>query len=129
MQYTQFFNHIIDATKLERETVGRLVDAFYETLGERLPATEVKDLSSQLPDELGRVMTRAETLVKYDAEEFLETVAERAGESADDTRLVIAAAWTAMEEFVSGGELDDVLDALPTTFSALFMASEEGVAL
>ncbi|MCU1452313.1 MAG: hypothetical protein JWN46_459 [Acidimicrobiales bacterium] len=107
-------------TGLDRNAARRAIDAFLETLAERLPAGEVDDLSNRLPLELHPPLERGRAPVNGRAphlpvEAFVARVAAREGVTANDAVAHARAALAALREAV-GEELFDVAAELPPDY-------------
>ncbi|MEW6159780.1 MAG: DUF2267 domain-containing protein [Verrucomicrobiota bacterium] len=129
MTYDEFTGHVQHRARLG--TTGEAVKAIratLETLAERLDAGEAKDLASQLPEEIG-IYLRKDFGAKgerFDLNEFFSRVSLR--EQMDlpvavyHARVVIEV----LQEAVSPGEINDVIQQLPPEFSSLFLAGSTG---
>jgi uncharacterized protein (DUF2267 family) len=100
-----------------------------ETLGDRLDPGEAGDLAAQLPEEIGLHFTRSDEAESFGWQEFVDRVAEDEGLSADDRGDAAYYAQVVVDlvaEFVSPGELDDVVAQLPEDeFDDLFELVDE----
>jgi uncharacterized protein (DUF2267 family) len=120
-----FIDRVANAARFDRERALRATEAVLETLGERLAAGEVDDLEALLPGELrpalelGKLHTGGKAS-RFDLDEFVGRVAERAGEtsrdeSLDDARFV----FRTLRESLPLQELDDILAELPREYDDL----------
>ncbi len=101
--------------------------ATLQTFGDRLQEGQVTNLSSQLPDELGRYLEEhADTTESFDFNEFIERVAERdenLGGSDEDlsaAALHSRAVVDVLEDAITEGQLGDIQDQLPDEYGDLF---------
>lgn len=101
--------------------------AVLETLAERLPLDEVKELAAQLPSEIAYYLRqRAGFLEKFGLNDFFKRVSVR--EPADlpvatyHARVVISV----LKDAVMQGEIEDILQQLPPEFAPLFESGWQG---
>jgi uncharacterized protein (DUF2267 family) len=122
MRYDEFLAQVRDrgsyADQAEAERVTRSV---LDLLGERLAGGEAKDLASQLPAELQEpLLTAADSAEGYGVEEFLRRLAQRLDATEETARWDASAVLTTVADAISGGELNQVLSQLPSTYAELF---------
>lgn len=125
MQTDAFLAEVERRADLESSSDARTATrAVLETLGERVTIGETEDIASQLPAELETDMSAAisDEAEEFPLEEFIGRVESREepqnvpGSAEDHVRAVV----TVLGEAVSGGELEDARDQLPTEFERLF---------
>lgn len=89
-------------------------------LGQRLFGGEVKDLGSQLPQEIGSYLNEQPGSETFGIDEFFQRISQREGTdisvASDHARAVIAV----LCETVTPGEIMDVQSQLPRDFASLF---------
>lgn len=107
----------------------RATRAALETLAERLGADEASHLGAQLPREIAHYLVDTWVVApeRFSSDEFLERVSEREGvdlpASVHHARVVLEV----LQEAVSPGEIDDVLDRLPNDYRRLFAGSQDSM--
>jgi len=104
------------------------IRATLSTLGERLTPGEVKDLASQLPEEIA-YYTAAGVVSgneRFSVDEFFERVAAR--ERVDPPIAIFHArvVFEVLREAVSAGEIEDVLQELPADFRQVMISGSTG---
>ncbi|MFB6347785.1 MAG: DUF2267 domain-containing protein [bacterium] len=125
MNCEQFVHRV--QNELELAGLGeslRAIRAVLETLGERLPAGEAKDLASNLPMEIDRYLLEAESGQRFDYREFVTRVSDRGHVDPPDAAYDAQQILAVVSQSVPAGERDDVKDALPEDFDALFDLAE-----
>lgn len=129
MKYDEFIAQVERRTGLDsRDAAIRATAATLETLAERLAGGEAKDLSSQLPPEIGVYLQQpfAGAGEPFSLDEFFRRVGDREGVSLADAtyhaRIIIAL----ISEVVTMGEIENVRAQLPAEFRQLFDVKYEG---
>ncbi|MFC8520848.1 DUF2267 domain-containing protein [Streptomyces sp. NPDC057257] len=108
------YSHQDEAAKVTEEVLG--------VLAGRISPDEVDDLASQLPGPLGQVLAGAkqQQAESYGIEEFYRRVAERTGARPRTALWDAAAVLTTVADAVSGGELNQVISQLPSSYAVPF---------
>ena len=128
MQKEEFLNKVQDYGSLDsKDEALRMTDIFLATLGEWLYRTEARKLAAQLPKEFQDFLfkekkpevTRADT-VRHPLEEFYNRIKARADIGFNEGVRIAKAVAKVLEEAVSPGEMEDVLQKLPDDFNELF---------
>lgn len=103
-----------EAQKITEDVLG--------VLARRISPGEVDDLASQLPRPLGQSLTEAkrERAENFGIEEFYHRVAERTGARPRTAQWDASAVLTTVADVISGGELNQVISQLPSSYAALF---------
>lgn len=121
MKYQDFVGDV--QSRLELPDLGRAVRAtraVLTTLGERLQAGEATDLAGPLPMEVDYHLEAAESGQRFDYDEFVSRVAERAtvdeSEAAYYGRVVVGL----VSELVPRSEIEQVRAQLPDDYDDLF---------
>ncbi|WP_121821938.1 DUF2267 domain-containing protein [Halostella salina] len=121
MDYSEFIGAVQHRLELGRQGEAvRACRAVLTTLGERLPEGEATDLASPLPMEIDWYVESADSGQRFDWDEFLDRVAERANVDRSDANYYAKVVVAVAGESVPGGELADVRDNLPEEFDGLF---------
>ncbi|WP_135829310.1 DUF2267 domain-containing protein [Halorussus halobius] len=128
MQYDEFTGQI--QSRLELSDTGRAVRAtraVLETLGERLQAGEATDLAGPLPMEIDYYLESADHGQRFDYDEFVDRVADRATVDASDANYHAQVVVGLVSELVARSEIEQVRAQLPDDFDPLFklMDAEE----
>lgn len=128
MNYDDFIGQV--QTRARLSSLGDAVKATratLETLGERLPLDEVKDLVSQLPPEIAYYLRqRAAFLEKFGLDDFFKRVSEREPADLPDAVYHARVVISVLKNAVTQGEINDILAQLPDEFVQLFEAGPEG---
>jgi uncharacterized protein (DUF2267 family) len=120
MKHDEFMTKVGQRADVSLETADALTAATLHTLAERISGGEVKDLAAQLPAELKpHLMGADEPAQRFDAEDFVRRVAERAATDPDRARAGVRAVFTTIREAVTPGEIDDITAQLPKDFAEL----------
>ncbi|WP_437097178.1 DUF2267 domain-containing protein [Streptomyces sp. enrichment culture] len=123
MKYDEFLARVRErgeyASQDEALTITREVLA---VLAQRITPGEAEDLASQLPGPLQRALTSADHKQpeKFGIEEFHRRVAERTGARPRTAPWDAGAVLTTVADAVSGGELNQVISQLPSSYAVLF---------
>lgn len=121
MKYDDFTGQI--QNRLELPDTGRAVRAtraVLETLGERLQAGEATDLAGPLPMEIDYYLESADHGQRFDYDEFLDRVADRANVDASDANYHAQVVVGLVSELVARSEIEQVRAQLPDDFDPLF---------
>ncbi|WP_158059406.1 DUF2267 domain-containing protein [Halorussus halophilus] len=121
MQYKDFMGQI--QSRLELPELGRAVRAtraVLTTLGERLQAGEAQDLAGSLPMEVDYYLTSADSGQRFDYDEFVDRVAERANVNKSDAAYYGKVVVGLVSELISRGEVEDVRGQLTDDYQYLF---------
>jgi uncharacterized protein (DUF2267 family) len=93
--------------------------ATLQTLGERIDREEARQLAAQLPPEIAPWLATTTPAARFDADEFVRRVAERAGVDATTADRYARAVFDALARAVQPGEWDDMVAQLPRSFARL----------
>ena len=129
MKYDEFIAQVRHRARLARtEEAERATRATLQTLAERLEIDEVKDLVSQLPQELALYMQSPTMGIaeSFSLDEFFHRVSEREGIDLADATFHARIVTALLSEVVTIGEIEDVRAQLPTDFAKLFEVENEG---
>lgn len=132
MRYDEFVSRVRKLADLEDDQAAeKTTEAVLETLGERLYKGAREDLMAQVVTPLKELLDRAPRTDRRDIdyfplEEFYERVAARTNRGVEDARSLSRAVISVLEEAVSKGEIEDVVEALGVDYRTLF---EEAKAL
>lgn len=121
MNYNDFTGEV--QHRIEAATQGeavRTIRAVLTTLGERLPEGEAEDLAAPLPMEIDWYLHNADSGQRFDWDEFVDRVTERASLEEPQAVFATQAVVALLHEIEPGGEIQDVRSNLPEEFDALF---------
>lgn len=112
----------LDSTEAARTAA----EATLRTLGERITAGQAADLATYLPEEFEAWLVDGgdDEVATYDADEFVDRVAERSGGDRE-TAVRHVRAVTATVAAAAGEEFEDALDQLPAEYGGI-LGSESG---
>jgi uncharacterized protein (DUF2267 family) len=109
--------------RLELGTQGeavRATRAILSTVGERFQAGEATDLASPLPMEIDYYLESVDHGQRFDYDEFVDRVAERAGVEGADAAFYGQAVVALLAECVPDGEFDDLEASLRDDYADRF---------
>jgi uncharacterized protein (DUF2267 family) len=121
MKFDDFMGQI--QNRLELPDTGRAVRAtraVLQSLGERLQAGEAKDLAGPLPMEVDFYLLSAESGQRFDYDEFVDRVTDRANVDRADAAYYAKVVVGLVSEHVPAGEIEQVRAQLPDDYEDLF---------
>lgn len=128
MKYDEFIGQIQSRARLG--TLGDAVKAtraVLETLGERVPGDEIKDLAAQLPSEIAHYFSQKSEIVdKFGLNDFFKRVSEREPCDLPDAIYHSRVVMSVMRDAVTTGEISDIRAQLPDEFDPLFESGWQG---
>lgn len=119
MQPSEIIELVQDRTGNESSTrANDMIIAVLETLAERDLDGAQQNFAAQLPDEFSEVLrhTDQQNQERFDADGFVQRVAERADISEDQSETWTRATLSALAESVTTGEREDFISALPNDY-------------
>jgi uncharacterized protein (DUF2267 family) len=120
VDHNSFIYSVIQRTGSRRSEAERLTGAVLTTLGERLISSERDRLAAQLPAELKPHLVHQPPGMEYSLIRFYDAVAERADMDRQSIPESTRAVMSVLQDAVSEGEIQDVLNALPPEYAELF---------
>lgn len=122
MQFDEFITRVQEQARLNtREEAEVITRAVLETLGERLDRKVRNGLEAQLPRELKEfLLARVENPDRYDLPEFYNRVGARADLTYRNAVERTKQVFSVLQQAVPGGEVEDILKALPSQYKELF---------
>ena len=124
MDYDGFIHIVQQDAGVPRDQAERAVKATLSTLAERLSGGEARDIASQLPSELRRLLEDGENAQPFALEEFLRRIAEREGVDPEAAARHARAVFATLGQTVSHDEIYDMASELPKDFQPLINAAE-----
>ncbi|GGQ41830.1 DUF2267 domain-containing protein [Streptomyces althioticus] len=105
-----------------QEEAEKVTEAVLRVLAQRISPGEVDDLASQLPGPLGKFLSevKPQQAESFGIEEFHRRVAEGTGARPRTAQWDASAVLTTVAMAVSGGELNQILSQLPSSYATLF---------
>jgi uncharacterized protein (DUF2267 family) len=135
MQYDQFVGQVQARARLaDSGEATAAIRATLETLGERIPEGLADNLAAQLPQEIGEhlrrtiVLAGAGTGERFDRDEFIARIAERAGTHPPQAAFALRVVFEVLDEATQGGTMQHICDALPADLAQLATAGSTGQA-
>ncbi|MGJ5755984.1 uncharacterized protein (DUF2267 family) [Streptomyces puniciscabiei] len=123
MRYDEFLARVRERGEYDSpHEAAEVTEAVLSVLAQRIGPGEIDDLASQLPGPLGPCLADAKQPQpeRFGIEEFHRRVAERVGGRPRTAQWDAGAVLTTVADSVSGGELNQVLSQLPSSYAALF---------
>lgn len=123
MKYDGFLARVRERGEYKDQSeAADVTNAVLEVLAQRISPGEVGDLASQLPGPLGQVLVNAapQQARSFGIEEFLRRVAERTGARPRTAEWDAGAVLSTLGDAVTGGELNQIISQLPSSYAALF---------
>ncbi|MGX1274294.1 DUF2267 domain-containing protein [Streptomyces phaeoluteigriseus] len=123
MKRDEFLARVRERGEYHSQDEARLItERVLDVLSERISPGEVKDLASQLPAPFGQALTAVEheQAEDFGIEEFYRRVAERSGARPRTAQWDAGAVLSTVADAVSGGELNQVISGLPSSYAVLF---------
>ncbi|MFZ4130190.1 DUF2267 domain-containing protein [Streptomyces cellulosae] len=123
MKYNEFLARVRERGEYkDNDEAAHVTNAVLEVLAQRISPGEVRDLASQLPGPLGQVLVNAapQQARSFGIEEFLRRVAERTGARPRTAEWDAGAVLSTLGDAVTGGELNQIISQLPSSYAALF---------
>ena len=121
MDFSEFIGEV--QHRLELGTQGetlRAIRAVLWTLGERIQDGEATDLAGPLPMDIDFYLQESESGQRFDYDEFVGRVAERADADRDEANYYAQAIVALVAELVPGAEVEQVRRQLPDDYEDLF---------
>ena len=121
MKFNEFVGQVQYRLELPGEDEAvRATRAVLETLGERLQAGQATNLAGSLPMEIDYYLETADHGQRFDHDEFVDRVADRADLDRSDANYYGQVVVGLVSELVSRAEIEEVRAHLPNDFDDLF---------
>ena len=125
LDYDAFLDTVAEAARVGRDEAERATRATLRTIGERITRGEADDIAAQLPPEAAPYLESTERgAERFDLDEFLRRVAERAGVDAESSERLASAVFLALGRALTREEMDDLAAQLPRDIRRLLPARE-----
>ena len=117
MNQKEFLESVTVRGRLSPQQAERLTEATLTVLADRISAGEAEDLAAQLPKGVRDwLVSKEEPAQKFDLEEFIRRVSERAAVDLDTATRAAWAVLSTIRRAVTTGEFEDMLAQLPKEF-------------
>ncbi|MER6572283.1 DUF2267 domain-containing protein [Streptomyces sp. NPDC001093] len=122
MRYDEFLARVPERGEYtDQDEAAAITEAVLGVLAQRISPGEVDDLASQLPGPLAQMLADTKQQPeRFGIEEFYRRVAERIGARPHTAEWDASAALTTVADTVSGGELNQIISQLPSSYAVLF---------
>ena len=119
MGYRELIKKVQHYSGFSDQESKRALEQTVEALAGRLTADERKDFASQLPSELQEVALSAHTVDKKSKADLIGDFMQRQNIRRDRAKKQLLAAWQALKDAITKGEIEDIKAQLPKSASAL----------
>ena len=123
MRYDEFLARVRERGEYTgQDEAAQITEAVLSVLAQRISPSEVDDLAAQLPGPLGQTLADAkqQQAERFGLEKFYRRFAERAGARPRTAVWDAGAVLTVVADTVSGGELNQIISQLPSSYAVLF---------
>lgn len=131
MDYDTFIGEVQNRGQLpSREDAARTTRITLETLSQRIEPGGAENLGEQLPQEIGRHLSKVDDVERFEWNEFIDRIIEKGNYSPDErgdavyhTRVVM----DVMEDAVSVGAIEDLRDQISSAddWNELFVLADQ----
>ena len=123
--YALFLNELCRIGRMSPDFAERAAVSVLCALEQRLTADEANDMEAQLPMRLQNLLVRCSrhrepVPPKFGREEFLKMVAGDLGMQPEEIEGVVRSVFATVREWISEGEVDEVIQQLPREFEDLW---------
>lgn len=124
--YALFLDKLCEVGRMSSDFAERAAVSVLCALEQRLTADEASDMEAQLPVRLQNLMVRCarhrgrSAPAKFGREDFLQMVADDLGMQPAEVEGVVRSVFATVREWISEGEVDDVIQQLPREFEELW---------
>ena len=104
MEYNEFITHVQSlAQSNSREEAERATRATLETLTQRIPTHEVKEIAAELPQELGESLQRREGEISepFKLQEFISRVSQKENIEPTTTAIHVRAVFAVLQNAIN----------------------------
>lgn len=123
--YTLFLNKLCEVGRMSSDFAERAAVSVLCALEQRLTSDEANDMEAQLPTRLQSLLVRCSRHrgappEKFGRDEFLQMVADDLGMQLAEVEGVVRSVFRTVREWISEGEVDDIIQQLPRDFEELW---------
>jgi uncharacterized protein (DUF2267 family) len=119
MDDDDFVELVVREAGVDREQAERAARATLQTLAERIAQGEARDLAARLPPELAPWVATTTPAERFDVDEFVQRVAQRARTDVPAAERLARVVFDVLERAVGPDELADVAAELPRGYAFL----------
>lgn len=119
MGYTELIKEVQAFSGLSKKESKIALDSTVETLSSLLTEDEREDFASQLPSELQYVALDAEVVEDRSQKDLLTQFIQKQDIDEDEAVTWIQAAWRAIKDIVTDGEIRHIRSQLPSNSASL----------
>jgi uncharacterized protein (DUF2267 family) len=129
-RYDRFMTIVQQHAGISWEKAERATRATLQTLAERIPWGEARDIAADLPDEIGAWLLEGgrHDAEPFDAVEFVRRVADREGVDPETAEQHARAVLVALVRLVRGDAIEQMLAQLPKEFAPLLGDAKQSAA-
>lgn len=119
MRYRELIKKVQDYSGLSFEEAKEALQVMVEVLAVHLTERERKDFASQLPEELQNIALAVLATEENSTKPILPQIMELQQVDENRAKHQIKAAWRALKNAISRGEIEDIKAQLPNDFVAI----------
>jgi uncharacterized protein (DUF2267 family) len=119
MHYRQIVKHVQLYSGFSDQESEMALRTFVEKLATRLTEEEREDFAAQLPTDLKEVVLSVNETHKWNVNDFIHEVCEAEDIEENRAKKQIYAAWQAIKDALSPGEVKDIQAQLPNDMVAM----------
>lgn len=113
MTYRELVKRVQDYSGFSDSESEKALRVFISTLAARITEDERKDFASQLPSELQDEAMSVNETTRFDREDMYQAIADLQDIEPDHAKKQVMAAWKALKDQVTPGEIEDIKSQLP----------------
>jgi uncharacterized protein (DUF2267 family) len=114
----EFLRRVASREHVDEATAERHASAVFLAVGRAVSDDEFDDMMAELPREFDRLLPKGRPVEVVDADIFLGKVADRTGLDRRGARQAAEAVLQTLAERIAGGEVDDLVEHLPSELHA-----------
>jgi uncharacterized protein (DUF2267 family) len=126
MEYNEFITHVQSlAQSNSREEAERATRATLETITERIPGDEFKEVASELPQELAQSLQRREGEISepFNLQEFISRVSQRENIEPTTTVIHVRAVFAVLQNAINPDKFSKFHNYFDHDYEELFTTS------
>lgn len=117
--YETFVTTVQREARVPFEDAERITRVVLGVLADRIAEGEAQDIAAQLPQELAPALEGSRDAEGFNAEEFIDRVAETEGVDAETAARYVRAVFDALGRTLDQDEYDDLVSELPRDYAPL----------
>jgi uncharacterized protein (DUF2267 family) len=126
MEYNEFITHVQSlAQSNSREEAERATRATLETITERIPGDEFKEVAAELPQELAQSLQRREGEISepFNLQEFISRVSQRENIEPTTTAIHVRAVFAVLQNAINPDKFSKFHNYFDHDYEELFTTS------